>query len=134
MLAPDSPHETVLYGEDVPALADFYSRVTGLRLLPGADEHGAALRFPTGDAVLLLFHPTYAATPGRGVPTHGAIGPSHVAFRVPVGMLNQWLQRFAELEVAVELDRTWKRGGRSLYVRDPAGNSIELVEGDIWPA
>jgi catechol-2,3-dioxygenase len=49
-------------------------------------------------------------------------------------MLNHWLQRFAELEVAVELDRTWKRGGRSLYVRDPAGNSIELVEGDIWPA
>jgi len=49
-------------------------------------------------------------------------------------MLDQWLKRFAELEVEVELDRTWNRGGRSLYVRDPAGNSVELVEGEIWPA
>ncbi|MBU6413805.1 MAG: VOC family protein [Planctomycetes bacterium] len=94
----------------------------------------AARAFPTGDAVLLLFHPAYAATPGRGVPTHGTTGPGHIAFRVTAGMLDQWLKRFAELEVEVELDRTWKRGGRSLYVRDPAGNSVELVEGEIWPA
>ncbi|MBU6413970.1 MAG: hypothetical protein KGS45_10895 [Planctomycetes bacterium] len=47
MLFPEAVYETVLYGDNVPALADFYSRVMGLRLLPGADEHGAALRFPS---------------------------------------------------------------------------------------
>jgi hypothetical protein len=26
----------------------------------------------------------------------------------------------------------WPRGGRSLYVRDPGGNSIELASPRIW--
>jgi catechol 2,3-dioxygenase-like lactoylglutathione lyase family enzyme len=134
MLTPDSVHETVLYGDDVPALADFYGRVIGLRPLPGADGDSAALRFPTGDSVLLLFRPDYAATPGRGVPTHGARGPGHVAFRVGPGTLDRWRARLGELSVAIELERPWARGGRSIYVRDPAGNSVELVEGVIWPA
>ena len=26
----------------------------------------------------------------------------------------------------------WPRGGASLYLRDPAGNSVELAPGKIW--
>ncbi|MDX2016741.1 MAG: VOC family protein [Planctomycetota bacterium] len=132
MLTPDSVYETVLYGDDVPALVDFYSRVIGLRTLPGADGDSAALRFPVGDSLLLLFRPDYAAIEGRGVPTHGARGPGHVAFRVGAGMLDRWRERLGQLNVTIELERPWTRGGRSIYLRDPAGNSVELVEGAIW--
>jgi hypothetical protein len=34
--------------------------------------------------------------------------------------------------VAVESDYTWPGGGRSLYFRDPAGNSLELGTPAIW--
>ncbi len=35
--------------------------------------------------------------------------------------------------VEVEQEVAWGERGSSLYVRDPAGNSVELVAGDIWP-
>ena len=31
-----------------------------------------------------------------------------------------------------EREITWPLGGRSVYVRDPSGNSVEFVEGEIW--
>lgn len=125
-------HETVLYGPDIPRLTAFYSSILGLRVINEADGDSAALRMPEGDAVLLLFHPGHASTPGRGVPTHGSTGPGHVAFRVPPGSLPLWAARLQEQGVEIELERPWDRGGASVYFRDPAGNSVELVEGVIW--
>jgi catechol-2,3-dioxygenase len=40
----------------------------------------------------------------------------------------------AEHGVPLDGDVTWPGGGRSLYVRDPAGNSVELTADEIWPA
>jgi len=125
-------HETVLYGRDTPALAAFYSGVLGLRLVGVMDAHSAAMRLPEGDAVLLLFDFEYAATPGRGVPTHGTTGPSHVAFRVVAGTLDQWRESITASGVTIELERGWSRGGRSIYFRDPADNSVELIDGEVW--
>jgi hypothetical protein len=34
--------------------------------------------------------------------------------------------------VAIESEVSWPGGGRSLYVRDPAGNSLEFASADIW--
>jgi catechol 2,3-dioxygenase-like lactoylglutathione lyase family enzyme len=34
--------------------------------------------------------------------------------------------------VEIEREITWPLGGRSVYFRDPAGNSVEFVEGEIW--
>lgn len=89
-------------------------------------------RLGAGDSVLLIFDPRHAATGGRGVPTHGTVGPGHVAFGVGKGELAWWRQRLETAGVAIELERDWPRGGRSVYVRDPAGNSVEMVEGAIW--
>jgi hypothetical protein len=36
--------------------------------------------------------------------------------------------------VEIEREIAWDEGGRSLYVRDPDGNSVELIEGEAWPA
>jgi catechol 2,3-dioxygenase-like lactoylglutathione lyase family enzyme len=34
--------------------------------------------------------------------------------------------------VAIESDFHWPNGGRSIYFRDPAGNSLECAEAIIW--
>jgi catechol 2,3-dioxygenase-like lactoylglutathione lyase family enzyme len=124
-------YETVLYATDVAETAAFYADVLGLRLVDGPDELAAAFRLDDG-GVLLIFNPERSTLPGRPVPSHGTSGAGHVAFSVPT--LVDWEQRFASAGIEIELDKQWPQGGRSLYVRDPAGNSVELVEGDLWPA
>lgn len=124
-------YETVLYAADVPAAARFYADVLGLRLVDGPDELAAAFRLDDG-GILLLFEPTRASRPGRPVPSHGASGAGHVAFSV-AGGLDGWTALLRERGIEIEREVDWERGGRSFYVRDPAGNSVELVEGDIWP-
>ena len=34
--------------------------------------------------------------------------------------------------IPVDAEFDWPNGARSLYVRDPAGNSIEFSEGWLW--
>ena len=79
-------------------------------------------------SVLLLFDPERSAAGNRDVPSHGAHGPGHVAFTVTAEE-----EAAIRARVAVERELTWPRGGRSTYTRDPAGNSVELVVGEIWP-
>jgi catechol 2,3-dioxygenase-like lactoylglutathione lyase family enzyme len=124
-------YETVVYADDVVAMKDFYADVLGLRLVDGPDDLSAAFRLPDG-GVLLVFDPARAGLPGRPVPSHGTVGPGHVAFRVTAG-LDGWEDVFSRHRVPIERDMTWPGGGRSLYVRDPAGNSVELTADEIWP-
>ncbi|MBL8764764.1 MAG: VOC family protein [Phycisphaerae bacterium] len=124
--------ETVLYAADLGPTADFYARVLGLRELPARSELSAKFRLPDR-GVLLVFDPRTSALPGREVPSHGAVGPGHVAFDVPAGCLQRWREELERRAVPIEREVAWDRGGRSIYVRDPAGNSVELVEGSIWP-
>lgn len=128
----DGIYETVLYG-DVPALEAFYRAVLGLRLVDGPDELAAAFRLRDG-AMLLLFDRDRSSRPGRPVPSHGAFGPGHIAFRVPEGTLDRWQATLLERGVEIERVVEWDGGRRSLYVRDPAGNSVELTEDELWPA
>jgi catechol 2,3-dioxygenase-like lactoylglutathione lyase family enzyme len=125
-------YETVLYADDVSGAAAFYADVLGLRLVDGPDELAAGFRLDDG-GVLLIFDPSRASLSGRPVPSHGTTGGGHVAFSVEGGTLEEWGQALRERGVEIELERGWARGGRSIYVRDPAGNSIELVDGDLWP-
>ena len=125
-------YETVLYASDVAAAAAFYGDVLGLRLVDGPDELAAAFRLDDG-GVLLIFDPSRASVPGRPAPSHGTTGAGHVAFSVEDGTLAAWAEKLRERAVEIELERPWQSGGRSIYVRDPAGNSVELVEGDLWP-
>jgi catechol 2,3-dioxygenase-like lactoylglutathione lyase family enzyme len=122
-------YETVLYADDVAATARFYESVLGLRLVAGPDELMAALRLEDG-GVLLIFDPRRASKPGRAVP-HGASGAGHVAFSVPE--LDAAATELRAHGVELERETEWPQGGRSVYFRDPAGNSLELVEGEVWP-
>jgi len=125
-------YETVVYAPDVRAAAAFYSDVLGLRLLEGPDELAAAFRLEDG-GVLLVFDPDRASQPGRRVPAHGGHGAGHVAFSVAPGGLEAVAAELRRREIPVEREIDWEAGGRSLYVRDPAGNSVELVDGEAWP-
>lgn len=125
-------YETVLYGSDVPALAAFYAEIVGLRSLEtAADGLFAACRTPDG-GVLLLFDPAMSAVEGRTVPSHGASGPGHVAFTVGRGERDAWRERLREAGVPIEREVQWSPAAVSIYVRDPAGNSVEFVDGEIW--
>lgn len=126
-------YETVLYAADVAAAVAFYADVLGLRLVEEPDELAAAFRLPDG-GMLLVFAPVRSAAPGRPVPSHGATGAGHVAFAVEHGALDRWTSELRTRGVEIEKEIVWDGRGRSIYFRDPAGNSVELVEGDIWPA
>ena len=122
-------YETALYAPDVDASTRFYAGVLGLRVIDPPDEHSAAFRLD-GGGVLLLFDPRRTSAAGRFVPAHGAEGAGHVAFTV--AGLDAFKSHLERAGVAIEREIEWPRGGRSVYFRDPAGNSVELVEGEIW--
>ena len=56
----------------------------------------------------------------------------HACFAVPEADLPGWRRRLEAAGVAVVHEQDWPRGGRSFYVRDPAGNSIEFATPRIW--
>lgn len=122
--------ETCLYARDLEAALAFYRDVLGLE--PFARSEGRHVFFRLGRSVLLVFNPDVTGEAGSSVPPHGAEGPGHVAFAVPDESLPAWRRHLEEAGVEVEAEMTWTRGGRSLYVRDPEGNSVELAEPRIW--
>ena len=121
--------ETCLYVDDLPRAEQFYCEVLQLKLL--SRQAGRHAFFHCGRAMLLLFDARATAIES-GVPPHGAKGPGHVAFRVPEPELQAWERHLSACRVAVEKTVTWPQGGRSLYFRDPSGNSLELASPRIW--
>jgi catechol 2,3-dioxygenase-like lactoylglutathione lyase family enzyme len=129
--------ETCLYAADLVAAERFYSDVIGLSVYARLD--GRHIFFGCGDAMFLVFNPSATAQGmhvGKSEPRlqHGATGPGHVAFRVQPSSLATWRDRLEAKGVSVEAEVTWPGGGRSIYTRDPAGNSVELATADIWTA
>ena len=120
--------EAALYVADLGAAEDFYERVLGLELESRAPGRHAFFR--CGEAMLLIFDPASTSQSAGGVPAHGATGPGHVAFAVDD--LDEWPARLRDAGIAIEADLDWPGGGRSVYVRDPAGNSVELTTPRIW--
>ena len=123
-------YETVLYTSDIAGTAEFYEGVLGLRPMTRS-ELVASFRLDDG-GVLLIFDRERSAVPGREVPSHGTEGPGHVALSVRAGQLDAFEAALRARGVAIERELTWDAGGRAIYVRDPAGNSVELIEGDAW--
>jgi catechol 2,3-dioxygenase-like lactoylglutathione lyase family enzyme len=132
--APEGILETVLYAADLDAAERFYGSVLGLTRI--AREAGRHVFFRCGAQVLLIFNPAATRLPARAgslpVPSHGATGPGHLCFRAAAPEIDRWRQRLAGAGVAVEADFQWPGGGRSIYFRDPAGNSLEFAEPRIW--
>ena len=126
--------ETVVYADDLAAAERFYTEVLGLEV--HSREEGRHVFFRCGRGMFLVFAPAATAQTNPDakieVPPHGARGPGHMAFAVTHADLPGWAERLAAHGVAIETDLDWPGGGRSLYFRDPAGNSIELATPDLW--
>ena len=86
--------------------------------------------------MLLIFNPAETERPpapgGLPVPPHGARGPGHLALAASAAELDRWRARLVAAGIAIEADFLWPGGARSIYVRDPAGNSVEFTEPGLW--
>jgi catechol 2,3-dioxygenase-like lactoylglutathione lyase family enzyme len=122
--------ETCLYAEELEVTAAFYERVLGLAAFTRVA--GRHVFFRCGNGVFLLFDPRRTTETGGEVPPHGARGPGHVAFGVPAADLPRWRSHLAAAGVEIESEVAWPSGGTSVYLRDPAGNSVELTTPTIW--
>jgi catechol 2,3-dioxygenase-like lactoylglutathione lyase family enzyme len=122
--------ETALYVDDLAAAEDFYREVLGRRVL--GREPGRHVFFQVGEASVLLAFRAETTLTGDRLPSHGASGPGHFALGIEAAAFDGWRDRLRRHGVAVEQEVEWPRGGRSLYFRDPAGNSVELVTPGVW--
>ena len=127
--------ETALYAGDLDAAEAFYRDVVGLEVIGRVE--GRHVFFRCGQGVLLVFDAEATQQPlapdaKLPVPPHGARGAGHACFAASAEELAGWKERLAAHGVAVEAEVEWPRGGRSIYARDPAGNSIEWAEPRIW--
>jgi catechol 2,3-dioxygenase-like lactoylglutathione lyase family enzyme len=134
-MQPSAILESALYVSDLAAAEAFYGEVIGLERIARVD--GRHVFFRCGRSVLLLFNAdaTKNAPPPDAklpVPPHGTVGEGHLCFAATAQEIDAWKERLGENGVAIEADFGWPNGGRSIYFRDPSGNSIEFAEPRIW--
>lgn len=126
--------ETALYVTDLDAAEIFYQSVLGLEIIAKVD--GRHVFFRCGPGVLLLFDAAETVKPSGNaklpVPPHGARGNGHLCFRASADEITEWKIHLEANDVAIEADFFWPNGARSIYFRDPSGNSIEFAEPSIW--
>jgi catechol 2,3-dioxygenase-like lactoylglutathione lyase family enzyme len=123
--------EISIYVYNLDEAEAFYKNLFDLK--PYSRSGQRHVFFRIGDTMLLLFDPAESRK-GGSVPGHGAEGPSHVAFRIGHGDLDFWRKRLISMNIEIEQEYNWSSGGRSIYFRDPSGNSVELVTPDTWEA
>lgn len=126
--------ETALYAKDLDKAEAFYEGVLGLaKITRAANRH---VFFRCGQGVLLIFNPDETMKPPAAdalqVPPHGTKGQGHACFRVSGKNIDAMAVKLKAAGVEIESEVHWPNGGRSIYFRDPAGNSLECAEARIW--
>ena len=126
--------ETALYADDLDKAEAFYEGILGLaKMSRGGNRH---VFFRCGAGVLLIFNPQETIKPpspvSLQVPPHGTTGAGHACFRVSGDNLDAIVGQLKAAGITIESEVTWPQGGRSIYFRDPAGNSLECAEARIW--
>lgn len=127
--------EAAVYVDDLDAAEAFYGEVVGLKRITRVP--GRHVFFRCGASVVLCFVAAATRQPPAEdarlpVPPHGAEGPGHLCFGSET--LDDWADRLEAHGIPIEADFRWPHGPRSIYVRDPAGNSVEFAEPKLWEA
>jgi catechol 2,3-dioxygenase-like lactoylglutathione lyase family enzyme len=124
--------ETALYHDpsEREAIEEFYSETLGLRAVSRWPD-GVAFR--VGGGVLLLFDREGLERREGPIADHGTTGPGHACLVAGAPGYDGWRQRLAQLGVEITHEHEWDSGLRSFYFRDPAGNLLEIADGDMWP-
>jgi catechol 2,3-dioxygenase-like lactoylglutathione lyase family enzyme len=140
-MTPAAILESALYVSDLAAAEEFYGDILGLERI--AKVEGRHVFFRCGAGVLLLFNAQATREPPAPgaklpIPPHGATGEGHLCFAATPDEIGRWKAHLEAKGVAVEADFEWPakpgeaKGGRSIYFRDPSGNSLEFAEPKIW--
>lgn len=127
--------ESALYVDDLEAARRFWTEIIGLSQI--ASLPGRHVFFRCGAQVLLVFCAKATREPPAEnarlpVPPHGADGPGHFCMAARPDSFDAWRAHLERSGIGIEADFIWPQGGRSLYFRDPAGNSIEIADPAIW--
>lgn len=125
--------ECCLYAENLHETADWYAEVLGL--VPFSSSPDRHVFFRVGNRCFFLFNPIATRDESStqvAVPPHGASGPGHVCFAVAAEELPMWRNKFTEGNIPIEREIDWPNGARSIYIRDPARNSVELASPSLW--
>src|SRR5215204_398982 len=130
--------EAALHVQEVARSMDFYRDLFGFEEELRNPAIGV-LRVP-GRQALILFPRTDNPQPVVSsplsvegtIPPHGASGRMHVAFSIGDVDVEPWRKRLAARGVALEGFVRWKRGGTSLYFRDPDEHLVELISPGLW--
>jgi len=126
--------ETVLYVRNLNAAEIFYGNIIGLEKEVRVDNRHVFFR--CGHGMLLIFNPEETVKPPTNskmpVPPHGGHGEGHVCFSVPGDEIDAIKDMLEDNDVYIEADFRWPNGARSIYIRDPAGNSVEFAEPRLW--
>jgi catechol 2,3-dioxygenase-like lactoylglutathione lyase family enzyme len=130
----DGVLETALYVDDLDRAVRFYMDVLGLESLY---RDGRLAAFAVGGRSVLLLFPRGGSLetvhmPGGTIPPHDGSGPLHIAFAIAKEALAEWEARLRAHKIEIEGRTTWKRGGESIYFRDPDGHLLELATPGLW--
>jgi catechol 2,3-dioxygenase-like lactoylglutathione lyase family enzyme len=120
--------ETVLYctSDNEEATRTFYEEVLGLRSIGGSS-------YRAGADVFLLFNSDSSSVQDEP-PPHGASGSGHVCFLASPDVYEVWKNKIAGAGAEIIQEITWDESGfHSFYFQDPAGNVLEIADGDLWP-
>jgi catechol 2,3-dioxygenase-like lactoylglutathione lyase family enzyme len=126
--------ETSLYARDLKRTAAFYRELLNLEML--VDSPRLVAFSIAARSVLLVFQAGATETDvveARGViPGHDGRGRLHLALSIAAADLDAWRARLAAYNVEVVGEYRWRRGGVSLYFRDPDGALVELATPGLW--
>jgi len=126
--------EAALYATDLDAAERFFGGILGLERIARVGNRHVFYRMGAG--VVLIFNPDETSKPPGNprlpVPPHGAHGPGHLCLAAETTEITRWRRRLEAVGIAIEADFQWPNGARSIYFRDPAGNSIEIAEPHLW--
>src|SRR5215218_1436062 len=117
--------EAALHVAEVARSMDFYQALFGWEAELRHEMIGV-LRVP-GHQALILFPRVEKPQPVSNapiaiegtIPAHGASGRMHVAFSIRAEEHDPWRARLTQRGIPIEGTVRWKRGGTSLYFRDP---------------
>jgi len=121
--------EMAIYVDDLDVAQAFYGDLLGLELV--GEQKPRHVFFRIGDTMLLIFNAAETLN-SEQIPAHGTTGAGHIAFGVPDEEYEVWKSYLVEHEILIEQEVEWPRGGRSIYFRDPSGNSLELMTKGCW--
>jgi catechol-2,3-dioxygenase len=126
--------ETCIYSSELKEMKDFYMNKLGLDFV--SEENGRHVFLKAGKSMLLIFNPESTLNDSISIfPIHGAITPPsivHFALEINTADYEKWKDLLSKKQINIE--KELKIGNsRSVYLRDPSGNVVELITENAWP-